>query len=232
LLTAAGPARAPGPARGRPGYRAGVPAPPLDRDRLAGPVLDVARDLLGAVLEVDGPQGTVAVTLSEVEAYAGPADPASHAYRGPTRRNAVMFGPPGFLYVYFVYGMHWCCNVVCGPPGQASAVLLRAGRVSAGVATARARRPTARTDPELARGPARLATALGLDAAADGADLLDPASPVRLRAGDRVPDDAVRTGPRVGVAVAADRPWRLWVAGDPTVSPYRAGTRRTRTPDR
>ena len=182
------------------------------------------------MLEVDGPDGTVAVALSEVEAYAGPADPASHAYRGPTRRTEVMFGPPGFLYVYFVYGMHWCCNVVCGPAGEASAVLLRAGRVVAGAELARARRPAARTDVELARGPARLASALGIAAPANGADLLDPASPVRLRSGTPVPDSAVRRGPRVGVAAAADVPWRLWVDADPTVSPYRAATRRPRTP--
>jgi DNA-3-methyladenine glycosylase len=137
-----------------------------------------------------------------------------------------MFGPAGFLYVYFVYGMHWCCNVVCGPPGEASAVLLRAGRVVAGAELARTRRPTARTDADLARGPARLATALGIAAPANGADLLDPASPVRLRAGTAVPDDAVARGPRVGVAAAAEVPWRLWIAGDPTVSPYRPATRR------
>ena len=180
------------------------------------------------MLEVDSPQGTVAVVLSEVEAYAGPADPASHAFRGRTPRNAVMFGPPGFLYVYFVYGMHWCCNVVCGPDGEASAVLLRAGRVVSGVDTARARRPAARAEAELARGPARLATALGIDRTANGADLLDPTSPVRLRAGVPVPAAAVCTGPRVGVAAAGDLPWRLWVAGDPTVSAYRPGARRAR----
>ncbi|HEU4348833.1 MAG TPA: DNA-3-methyladenine glycosylase [Actinoplanes sp.] len=200
----------------------------LDRDRLAVPAPAAARDLLGAVLEVDSPQGTVAVQLSEVEAYAGLADPASHAYRGRTPRNAVMFGPPGFLYVYFVYGMHWCCNVVCGPAGEASAVLLRAGRVVTGVAAARARRPAARTEAELARGPARLAAALGIDRAANGADLLDPGSAVRLRAGGPVPAAAVRTGPRVGVAAAGDVPWRLWVADDPTVSAYRPGVRRAR----
>ena len=200
-------------------------SPPLDRGLLARPVLAVARDLLGAVLEVDGPLRTVAVRLSEVEAYAGPADPASHAFRGRTRRNAVMFGPPGHLYVYFVYGMHWCCNVVCGPGGEASAVLLRAGAVVLGVDAARARRPGARSDAELARGPARLAAALGIDRTAAGVDLLDPASPVRLTGGDPVPDEAVRRGPRVGVAAAGDVPWRFWVAGDPTVSPYRRGTR-------
>ena len=168
--------------------------------------------------------------LSEVEAYAGPTDPASHAFRGRTRRNAEMFGPPGFLYVYFVYGMHWCGNVVCGPAGEASAVLLRAGRVVSGVDTARGRRPAARTEAELARGPARLATALGIDRAANGADLLDPTSAVRLRAGEPVPAAAVRAGPRVGVAAAGEVPWRLWIAGDPTVSAYRPGVRRGRRP--
>jgi DNA-3-methyladenine glycosylase len=202
----------------------------FDQERLSGPVLAAARDLLGAVLEVDSPQGTVAVALSEVEAYAGPVDPASHAYRGRTARNAVMFGPAGFLYVYFVYGMHWCCNVVCGPAGEASAVLLRAGRVVAGEAVAQARRPTARTDAELARGPARLATALGITGSGTGADLLDPASPTRLRAGTRIADAAVVSGPRVGVAVAAEVPWRFWIADDPTVSAYRPGTRRRRIP--
>jgi DNA-3-methyladenine glycosylase len=203
---------------------------PFDQDLLSGPVLVAARHLLGAVFEVDGPQGTVAVTLSEVEAYAGPVDPASHAFRGRTKRNAVMFGPAGFLYVYFVYGMHWCCNVVTGPDGDASAVLLRAGRVVTGVDLARARRPAARTDVELARGPARLASALGLTGPDTGADLLDDASPVRLRTGTPVADADIRTGPRVGVAVAADRPWRLWIADDPTVSLYRAATRRRSIP--
>jgi DNA-3-methyladenine glycosylase len=204
-------------------------SPPLDREQLSGPVLEVARDLLGTVLEVDSPQGTVAVALSEVEAYAGPADPASHAFRGRTPRTAVMFGPPGFLYVYFVYGMHWCCNVVCGPDGEASAVLLRAGRVVRGEDVARSRRPAARSAAELARGPARLATALGVTGPDTGTDLLDPASRIRLRAGPPVPDSAVRRGPRVGVAVAAEVPWRLWVDGDPSVSPYRPGTRRRPT---
>lgn len=201
----------------------------LEPERLAGPVLDAARGLLGVVLEVESPHGTVAVALSEVEAYGGPVDPASHAFRGRTARNAVMFGPAGRLYVYFVYGMHWCCNVVCGVDGEASAVLLRAGRVVDGIEVARGRRVTARRDAELARGPARLATALGLAAAANGADLLDPASRVRLRAGEPVPDERVRRGPRVGVAAAGELPWRLWVADDPTVSAYRAGTRRTRS---
>jgi DNA-3-methyladenine glycosylase len=203
--------------------------PLFDVDRLSGPVLAAARSLLGAVVQVDGPQGTVAVALSEVEAYAGPVDPASHAFRGRTPRTAVMFGPAGFLYVYFVYGMHWCCNVVCGMDGEPSAVLLRAGRVTAGSELARSRRPAARTEAELARGPARLATALGITGAATGTDLLDPASPIRLLAGTPVPDARVRTGPRVGVAAAAEVPWRLWIDADPTVSPYRPSTRRRPT---
>ncbi|HEX6755421.1 MAG TPA: DNA-3-methyladenine glycosylase [Mycobacteriales bacterium] len=202
--------------------------PPFDRSRLAGPVLDAARALLGSVLEVDSPRGTVAVRLSEVEAYAGEDDPASHAFRGRTARNEVMYGPAGHLYVYFVYGMHWCCNVVCGPAGNASAVLLRAGEVVAGAELARARRAASRADADLARGPARLASALGLDRSANGADLVSPASPVRLRAGGPVPAEAIRQGPRVGVAAAKDVPWRFWVAGDPTVSPYRPAVARRR----
>jgi DNA-3-methyladenine glycosylase len=198
----------------------------LPRSRLAGPVLDIAAGLLGCVFEADSPHGTVAVRLTEVEAYAGPDDPASHAYRGRTARNAVMFGPAGHLYVYFVYGMHWCCNVVCGPEGDASAVLLRAGTVLSGVDTARSRRPSARSEADLARGPARLATALGLAAAGNGVDLCSAASPVRLRAGRPVPPELIRTGPRVGVAVAAERPWRFWVDADPSVSAYRPGGRR------
>jgi DNA-3-methyladenine glycosylase len=193
-----------------------------------GPVLDVARALLGQVLVARSPAGTVALRLTEVEAYAGAADPASHAYRGQTPRNAVMFGPAGHLYVYFVYGMHWCCNVVCGPDGLPNAVLLRAGEVVSGVDTARSRRAATRSDVDLARGPARLASALGLDAAANGIDLCAGTSAVRLLAADPVPDELVRAGPRVGVAVAGDVPWRLWVAGDPTVSPYRPGGTRRR----
>ncbi|MEN3356867.1 MAG: DNA-3-methyladenine glycosylase [Mycobacteriales bacterium] len=204
----------------------------LPRAGLVGPVLDVARALLGQVLVARSPAGTVALRLTEVEAYAGAADPASHAYRGPTPRNAVMFGPAGHLYVYFVYGMHWCCNVVCGPDDLPNAVLLRAGEVVSGVDVARSRRAATRSDVDLARGPARLASALGLDAAANGTDLCAGASAVRLLAADPVPDELISAGPRVGVAAAGDVPWRFWVAGDPTVSPYRPGgtRRRPRTP--
>jgi DNA-3-methyladenine glycosylase len=186
---------------------------------LAGPVLEVAPMLLGAALR----HGDVAVRLTEVEAYDGPDDPGSHAFRGRTPRNAVMFGPPGHLYVYFTYGMHFCCNVVCGPEGRASAVLLRAGEVVSGLDVARERRPAARLDRDLARGPANLCQALGIGAAQNGHDLRRP--PLTLTPGR--PTGDVHTGPRVGLRLAADRQWRLWLPGEPTVSTYRPAPRRT-----
>ena len=199
---------------------------------LSRPVLDVAPRLLGALIEHRTPEGAVAVRLTEVEAYAGPGDPGSHARNGRTPRTEVMFGPPGHLYVYFSYGMHWCVNVVCAPEGAASAVLLRAGEVVAGHELARARRPAARVDRDLARGPARLAGALGLDGAMDGAPLgaARSSSSVRLVLGPS-PDGRVRTGPRVGVSGpggdAATFPWRFWLDGEPTVSVYRPGVSRS-----
>jgi DNA-3-methyladenine glycosylase len=178
---------------------------------LSGPVLEVAPRLLGAVLRHDG----VAVRLTEVEAYDGANDPGSHAYRGETARNAVMFGPAGHLYVYFTYGMHFCCNVVCGPAGRASAVLLRAGRVVDGVELARERRGK-HPDRDLARGPARLCSALGLHRAHAGLDLTGGA----LTLGPPVDPGEVSTGPRVGLRQAPERPWRFWLTGDATVSRY------------
>jgi DNA-3-methyladenine glycosylase len=192
---------------------------------LAGPVLDVAPLLLGATLR----HGDVACRLTEVEAYDGPDDPGSHAHRGQTPRNAVMFGPPARLYVYFTYGMHFCCNVVCGPPGRPSAVLLRAGEIVEGIDVARSRRPTARTDRDLARGPANLCQALAIGADQNGGDLTRP--PLTLTPATRpAARERIRTGPRVGLRLAADRPWRFWLAEEPTVSAYRpAATRRRRT---
>ena len=194
-------------------------------DLLAGPVVPAARGLLGCRLSAHG----VTVRISEVEAYAGTAgDPASHAHRGRTPRNAVMFGPAGHAYVYFTYGMHWCMNVVTGPDGEASAVLLRAGEVVDGLDVARERRPAVRKDVDLARGPARLCAALGIDRSVYGADLLGD-GPVRLRPPlAPVPEAAVTAGPRVGVTGAHDVPWRFWIAGDPTVSAYRRHVPRTR----
>jgi len=224
----------------------------LPRDTFACSAVAVAPALLGCVLEHDTPEGLVAVALTEVEAYHGQADPASHAYRGQTPRNAVMFGPPGHAYVYFTYGMHFCVNLVCLPEGTASAVLLRAGRVVQGEDLARARRtapgPGGR---DLARGPARLCQALAITRAQNGADVCDPASPLRVRWPDPAelvgagPAELAGTGasgpaelagapishgPRVGVSAAGDVPWRFWVTGDPTVSVYRAHAPRRARP--
>jgi DNA-3-methyladenine glycosylase len=204
----------------------------LPRDFFARPSVEVAPDLLGCVLEHDTAEGRVAVKLTEVEAYAGAADPASHAYRGRTARNAVMFGPPGHAYVYFTYGMHFCVNLVClgaaGPANEegASAVLLRAGEIVTGEDLARTRRTKGSTvvpSRDLARGPARLCQALAIDRALDGADACVPSSPLRIRsgAGTSPRSAAIATGPRVGVSRAADIPWRFWLEGDPTVSVYR-----------
>ncbi|MFC6089182.1 DNA-3-methyladenine glycosylase [Saccharothrix lopnurensis] len=199
----------------------------LTEAELAVDPVDAARLLLGCVVEATGPDGVVGVRIVEVEAYRGGDDPASHCYRGRTLRNDVMFGPAGRLYVYFVYGMHFCANVVSLTDGVPGAVLLRAGEVVTGVGLARARRPAARSDAELAKGPARLTGVLGLTREDNGLDLTAADSSVRLLAGDPVDPDEIRTGPRVGVAVAVDVPWRFWV-DSPAVSSYRRGTRSTR----
>jgi DNA-3-methyladenine glycosylase len=180
---------------------------------LDGAAEEVAPRLLGAIVRRDG----VAVRLTEVEAYAGERDPGSHAYRGRTRRNVVMFGAAGRLYCYLSYGMHVCANVVVGREGSASAVLLRAGEVIEGHAQARARRPAAATDRDLARGPGRLCAALGIGLADDGTSLTD--GTVRLELGD-VPR-RVEAGPRTGLRLAPDRPWRFWLPGERSVSAYR-----------
>ncbi|WP_439674624.1 DNA-3-methyladenine glycosylase [Embleya sp. MST-111070] len=206
------------------------PTAPLPRSFFDRPVLAVAADLLGRTVVHETEAGPVELRLTEVEAYDGANDPGSHAFRGRTARNATMFGPPGHLYVYFTYGMHYCANLVCGPPDRASGVLLRAGEITTGLALARARRPTSRKDTDLAGGPARLATALALDRAQDGVDVCDPAGPIRVLYGTPPPRTAIRTGPRTGVGGGgATQPWRFHIAGDPTVSPYRAHQPRKRT---
>jgi DNA-3-methyladenine glycosylase len=192
----------------------------------SAPVEHVAPTLLNAVLRCGG----VAVRLTEVEAYAGSSDPGSHSYRGRTARNAVMFGPPGYLYVYLIYGMHCCANIVVGSDGDASAVLLRAGEVVEGLEAARARRPGVK-DAALARGPACLCRVLGIDRQHDDAPLLDGSS---SRASSECTSSAAlaldlpaacatryRTGPRVGLRLAADRPWRFWLPEETSVSVYR-----------
>lgn len=197
---------------------------------LTRPVVQVAPRLLGAALWHHTDDGAISVRLTEVEAYAGTEDPGSHAFRGRTPRNAVMFGPAGHLYVYFSYGMHWCANVVTGPDGTASGILLRAGEVVAGRELARRNRGGC-GDRDLARGPARLAAALGLTGADYGADLSGPA--VRLLPRRRsLPRAAIARGPRVGVAGPGGDgeryAWRFWIADDPTVSPYRPAAPRPR----
>jgi DNA-3-methyladenine glycosylase len=160
--------------------------------------------------------------LTEVEAYSGQGmDPAAHSHRGPTPRAEIMFGPPGKLYVYFSYGVHWCANVVVGPPGVGSAVLLRAGEVVVGEPLARARRPAATAARDLARGPARLTQALAIGPDDKDADLLSPSSSVRLHRGPE--PSSVSVGPRVGISVATDLPWRFWETDAPSVSVFRAG---------
>jgi DNA-3-methyladenine glycosylase len=193
-------------------------------DTLARPASEAAPELLGWRLCHITDEGTVTVELTEVEAYMGEADPASHAFRGPTARNQVMFGDPGRLYVYLSYGMHFCCNVVTGHNGHASAVLLRAGRVVEGAELARARRGERVKDRSLARGPGCLCQALGINRDHNGADLVRDGA-LTLRPGDPVKPGRILSGHRVGVRLAHDVPWRFWLDGDPTVSAYKRSPR-------
>ncbi|MFH8406419.1 DNA-3-methyladenine glycosylase [Streptomyces sp. NPDC018019] len=204
---------------------------PLTRDFFDRPVLDVAPELLGRTLVRRTPQGPIELRITEVEAYNGSSDPGSHAYRGRTARNASMFGPPGHAYVYFIYGMWFSLNLVCNKEGTASGVLLRAGEVLTGTEQAAARRPKARNTRELAKGPARLATALDIDRSLDGTDICstDPDQPLTVLQGHQADAAEVRNGPRTGISgEGAVHPWRFWIDGDPTVSPYRAHVPRKR----
>lgn len=190
----------------------------FDRRVFEAPATEVAPRLLGAILRVD----EVALRITEVEAYLGVGvDPGSHAFRREGPKNRTMFGGPGHLYTYLTYGLHVCANVVCSPRGEASAVLLRAGEVIEGIDTARMRRPTSRRDADLARGPARLTVALGIGLADDGADLAS--SRVRLTLPSAASDHltSLRTGVS-GPGGGADYPWRFWIPGEPSVSPYKA----------
>lgn len=180
-------------------------------------VAERAQGLLGRVLHGHG----VAVRITEVEAYGGVDDPASHAY-SRTARSEIMYGPPWRLYVYRSYGMHFCANVVTGPTDRAAAVLIRAGAVVDGLELARTRRAGVK-DVQLARGPGNLARAMGLSLDDLGTDLV---SGEGVRLGDApVQRPDISAGPRVGVSKAADVPWRFWVTGDPTVSAYRRSPR-------
>lgn len=195
----------------------------MSAERLAVGPLSAARLLLGGELTGRG----VSAVIVEVEAYGGPADgpwpdAAAHSFRGPNGRNAVMFGPAGFLYTYRSHGIHVCANVVCATDGVAGAVLLRAAVVTEGFEVAQGRRGELVTQAALARGPGNLCSALGIGMDDNGIDLFDPASPVRLTLAE---PRAGLTGPRTGVSKAADRPWRLWLAGHPEVSAYRRSPR-------
>lgn len=206
------------------------PSALLPRSFLARPAHVLAPELLGRVLISGEGSTVVALRITEVEAYEGAIDPASHGWRGKTARNATMFGPPGHLYVYRIYGLHHAANIVCGTDGESHAVLVRAGEVAAGHTEAARRRPAARSPKELAQGPGRLADALGITRAFDGMDLCDPRSAMRLVNGDPVQASRIMSGPRTGVSRAHDIPWRFWISGDPTVSRYRRHVPRTRKP--
>lgn len=190
---------------------------------LAAPSVEVAPLLLGALLQHEG----VVLRITEVEAYLGSADPGSHAFRGQTRRNSTMFGDPGHLYTYFTYGMHVCANVVCSPAGTASGVLLRAGEIIEGAQLARSRRRTSKTDADLARGPARLAAAMGITLDDDGTDLASGGIHLVLPEEPSAFVQGARTGVS-GPGGTIDYPWRFWIEGDQTVSPYRAHIPRRR----
>jgi DNA-3-methyladenine glycosylase len=201
----------------------------LPRSFFARPSLEVAPALLGCVVHHSG----VSLRLTEVEAYAGTADPGSHAFRGPTPRTRVMFGEAGHLYVYFTYGMHWCANLVCGPDGGASAVLLRAGEVVRGAEIAAERRAGV-VPRDWARGPARLTTTLAIGKDHDGDDVCGRSARVSVEPPEKPLDPAlIRTGPRVGVSGPGGDgtayPWRFWIDAEPTVSAYRPGVIRRRS---
>jgi DNA-3-methyladenine glycosylase len=186
----------------------------LPRAFFARDPVDLAPDLLNKVLI--GPNGSGRIV--EVEAYDGANDPASHAYRGLTPRTEVMFGPPGHLYVYFSYGVHWCANVVCRTDGVAGAVLLRALAPLDGLDAMYRARTAAKRDRDLCSGPGKLCQALGIDRTHDGADLVGNDRGVTVvDDGVAPPDDPVQAE-RVGISAAGDRPWRWYVPGDPNVS--------------
>ncbi len=206
---------------------------PIDiLELLQRPATEVAPYLLGALVRHESPEGPVVVRLTEVEAYLGPADsadpdPGAHTYRGKTERNSVMFGPPGHLYVYFSYGMHFSANLVCRPEGTSSGCLMRAGEIVEGLELARLRRPTAKRDDELAQGPARLAKAMGFARKQNGIAALGGEVSVTL---PEEPALNVMTGPRVGISGpggTAEYPWRFWLDGEPTVSKFKPGVVRS-----
>jgi len=182
------------------------------------PAASLAIDLLGSRLVREAPEGRVGGWIVEVEAYRGPEDLAAHSSRGETPRNSVMFGAPGHLYVYLIYGLHHCLNVVAGPGAKPEAVLIRALALDEGVELARRRRGPTVADRRLASGPGNVGRALGVDRSLNGSDLL--AGPVRVEPRLETPPRISR-GPRIGVAYAgawASRPMRFWITDDPHIS--------------
>jgi DNA-3-methyladenine glycosylase len=194
--------------------RLGAPLAPSFYDR---PTDQVARDLLGAVLECTTPEGVTRARIVETEAYLGPHDAACHAVAGLTSRTRVLFGPPGISYVYFIYGMYWCFNAVTRERGHGSAVLVRAVHPLDGLELMRERRPKAKRERDLTNGPGKLCLAMGIVGAMSGLSLRKP--PLLIRAGEAVPDDQVVVTPRIGITRAADWPLRYLVRDDPFVSP-------------
>jgi DNA-3-methyladenine glycosylase len=191
-----------------------LPLPHAFHDRAS---VEVARDLLGKTFWRRTEAGLTAGIIVETEAYDGANDPASHAWRRQTQRNAIMFGPPGYAYVYFTYGMHYCINAVTGPVGQASAVLLRAIQPIVGLDIMRERRGDHIPDRDLARGPGRLCQALGITTVDDGTDLAGDALWISETATD-MPDLLIAATPRIGITRAAERPWRFVVCDSQYVS--------------
>ena len=192
--------------------------PVLPRSFFARDPLDVAPELLGKLLVRRAPEGDRAGRIVEVEAYRGADDPASHAFRGPTPRTTTMFGPAGHLYVYFSYGMHWCANVVCARPDEAAAVLIRALEPVRGVEAMTAARPGARRPVDVSNGPAKLCEALGITGTDDGADLRSGDRGIRIVDDGTPPPAEPGVGPRVGISVAVEQPWRWFDPQSPFVS--------------
>ncbi len=196
---------------------------PLPRGFFRRDPREVAPELIGTILT--GPDGRSGRVV-EVEAYCGADDPAAHSYRGQTRRNATMFGPPGHLYVYFTYGMHWCANAVCEEAGVGAGVLIRALEPMTGIERMRLLRPRSRRDNELCSGPARLAQAMGITGASDGADLVSGKQGYRLLSDPTAPSLELVNSARIGISKAIDEPWRWHAAGNPHVSRKPSAARR------
>ncbi|MGH9043265.1 MAG: DNA-3-methyladenine glycosylase [Acidimicrobiales bacterium] len=193
----------------------------VPREMLYASPLESAKLLLNKLVV----RGDRVARIVEVEAYGGSEDPASHAFKGPTQRNRSMFGPPGHLYVYFTYGMHWCANVVCGPPGAAGAVLLRAASPVAGTQEMWVARKRARRLEDLLSGPGKFAQAFGITGAFDGADLSSDSGVVSLVEDGTPAPKVPGIGCRVGLTRGRESAWRLWVPGDRNVSPARGASR-------